>query len=74
MDYEESEIEWHYHGKLIWGGVSPQGHDVVKDLKTGRIKRVCSLNESRALTARNGDKIRVTRDGSVVIRDEDLSR
>lgn len=57
MDYNPEDIQWHFKGSLIHCGVSAQGHDVVKDLKTGRITRVFSLNEKAAGVARNGDVI-----------------
>jgi hypothetical protein len=38
-------------------GTTDQDHDVEKDVKTGRIKRVYSRNEKAAGVARNGDQI-----------------
>lgn len=50
-------ITWHFKGKLIWMGTTPQGHDAERDVKTGRVKRVYSHKELQSKVARNGDSL-----------------
>lgn len=53
-----TDVTWHYRGRLVWVGTTPEGHDVEKDVKTGRLKRIYSRNEIASGVARNGDSIK----------------
>jgi hypothetical protein len=33
------EVVWHFQGDHVWMGRDTEGHDVMKDVKTGKIER-----------------------------------
>jgi hypothetical protein len=41
------DISWYFTGRLIWMGTDTEGHVLVKDVKTGKIRRAYSPNEKR---------------------------
>lgn len=43
----EDEIVWHFRGAVICAGLDSEGHDVVKDVRTGKIERAYSASEKR---------------------------
>lgn len=53
-----ADITWHYCGRLVWVGTTPEGYDVENDVKTGKVKRIYSRNEIVAGVARNGARIK----------------
>lgn len=47
-DHTIQDVRWHYKGRLIWMGLTREGHDIEKDVKTGKMKRVWSLKQRAA--------------------------
>jgi hypothetical protein len=45
---EIANVTWHYRGRLVWVGTTPEGLDVEKDVKTGRVKRIYSQSQLKA--------------------------
>jgi hypothetical protein len=45
------DIVWHFKGKHVYMGTDPEGRDFEKDVKTGSVTRVYSINDRREAVA-----------------------